>query len=67
VAASRDRGYAIQSGEYQPGLSGAAVPVHVAGRVVGALAVLGSTVRYPGPELHRAGRLVRSVLAATTR
>ncbi|GIF25472.1 DNA-binding IclR family transcriptional regulator [Actinoplanes tereljensis] len=67
VAASRARGYAIQSGEFLPGMSGAAVPVHVSGRVVGALAVLASTMRYPGPELHRAGRLVRSVLTATTR
>jgi DNA-binding IclR family transcriptional regulator len=67
VTASRARGYAVQSGEFLPGMSGAAVPVHVSGRVVGALAVLGQTMRYPGPELHRAGRLVRSVLAATTR
>ncbi|MEU4240749.1 IclR family transcriptional regulator [Actinoplanes sp. NPDC026619] len=67
VTASRARGYAVQSGEFLPGMSGAAVPVHIAGRVVGALAVLGQTMRFPGPELHRAGRLVRSVLAATTR
>jgi DNA-binding IclR family transcriptional regulator len=67
VTASRARGYAIQSGEFLPGMSGAAVPVHVSGRVVGALALLGSTMRYPAPELHRTGRLVRSVLSATGR
>jgi DNA-binding IclR family transcriptional regulator len=63
VAASRDRGYAIQSGEFLVGMAGAAVPVHVSGRVVGALAVLGTAQRYPSPALHRTGRLVRSVLA----
>ncbi|WP_433381823.1 IclR family transcriptional regulator [Actinoplanes sp. CA-142083] len=63
VAASRDRGYAIQSGEFLVGMAGAAVPVHVSGRVVGALAVLGAALRYPSPKLHRTGRLVRSLLA----
>jgi DNA-binding IclR family transcriptional regulator len=63
VAASRARGYAIQSGEFLVGMAGAAVPVHVSGRVVGALAVLGTAVRYPSPKLHSTGRLVRSVLA----
>lgn len=63
VAASRARGYAIQSGEFLPGMAGAAVPVHVSGRVVGALALLGAALRYPSPKLHRTGRLVRSVLA----
>jgi DNA-binding IclR family transcriptional regulator len=63
VAASRARGYAIQSGEFLVGMAGAAVPVHVSGRVVGALAVLGSALRYPSPKLHRTGQLVRSVLA----
>lgn len=63
VAASRARGYAIQSGEFLVGMAGAAVPVHVSGRVVGALAVLGTAEHYPSPKLHRTGRLVRSVLA----
>jgi DNA-binding IclR family transcriptional regulator len=63
VAASRARGYAIQSGEFQVGMAGAAVPVHVSGRVVGALAVLGAALRYPSPKLHRTGQLVRNVLA----
>ena len=63
VAASRARGYAIQSGEFLVGNAGAAVPVHVSGRVVGALAVVGAALRYPSPKLHRTGRLVRSVLA----
>ncbi|MFF5288436.1 IclR family transcriptional regulator [Paractinoplanes globisporus] len=63
VAASRARGYAIQSGEFLVGMAGAAVPVHVSGRVVGALAVLGAARRYPSPKLHDTGRLVRSVLA----
>jgi DNA-binding IclR family transcriptional regulator len=63
VAASRARGYAIQSGEFLVGMAGAAVPVHVSGRVVGALAVVGTALRYPSPKLHSTGRLVRSVLA----
>lgn len=67
VTASRARGYAVQSGEFLPGMCGAAVPVHVSGRVAGALAVLGQARRYPGAELHRTGRLVRSVLTATAR
>jgi DNA-binding IclR family transcriptional regulator len=63
VAASRARGYAIQSGEFLVGMAGAAVPVHISGRVVGALAVVGAALRYPSPKLHSTGRLVRSVLA----
>lgn len=63
VAASRARGYAIQSGEFFVGMAGAAVPVHVSGRVAGALAVVGSAQRYPSPKLHRTGQLVRSLLA----
>jgi len=63
VAASRARGYAMQSGEFLPGMAGVAVPVVMSGRVVGALAVLGAALRYPSPKLHRTGQLVRSVLA----
>jgi DNA-binding IclR family transcriptional regulator len=62
VAVSRARGYAMASGEFQLGMAGVAVPVHVSGRVVGALAVLGTTLRNPRPKLHRTGRLVREVL-----
>ncbi|HEY0530455.1 MAG TPA: IclR family transcriptional regulator C-terminal domain-containing protein, partial [Actinoplanes sp.] len=63
VEASRERGYAMQSGEFLAGMAGAAVPVHDGGRVVGALAVLGSAPRFPHQHLHRTGRLVRQVLA----
>jgi DNA-binding IclR family transcriptional regulator len=63
VAASRARGYAIASGEFRPGMAGVAVPVLVSGRVAGALAVLGTTMRYPRTKLHQTGRLVRQVLA----
>ena len=63
VAVSRARGYAMASGEFRPGMAGVAVPVHVSGRVVGAIAVVGATLRYPHPKLHRTGRLVRQVLA----
>jgi DNA-binding IclR family transcriptional regulator len=63
VEASRERGYATQSGEFLAGMAGAAVPVHAGGRVVGAVAVLGSAPRFPQPHLHRTGRLMRQVLA----
>jgi DNA-binding IclR family transcriptional regulator len=63
VEASRARGYATQSGEFLPGMAGAAVPVHDGGRVVGAVAVLGSEPRFPHPHLRRTGLLVRQVLA----
>ena len=63
VAASRARGYAMQSGEFVADMAGVAVPVHVSGRVVGALAVLGATLRNPRPRLHQTGQLVRQVLA----
>jgi DNA-binding IclR family transcriptional regulator len=63
VEASRERGYATQSGEFLAGMAGAAVPVHDGGRVVGAMAVLGSAPRFPPPHLHRTGRLMRQVLA----
>lgn len=62
VEASRARGYAVASGEFQPGMAGVAVPVHVSGAVVGAVAVLGATLRYPRAKLHETGRLVRQVL-----
>lgn len=63
VDASRERGYATQSGEFLAGMAGAAVPVHDGDRVVGALAVLGSSPRFPHSHLHRTGRLVRQVLS----
>jgi DNA-binding IclR family transcriptional regulator len=63
VEAARARGYAIQSGEFLAGMAGAAVPVHEGDRVVGAVAVLGSSPRFPHQHLHRTGRLVRQVLA----
>jgi DNA-binding IclR family transcriptional regulator len=63
IEASRARGYAIQRGEFQAGMAGAAVPVRVSGRVVGALAVLGATPRYSRAKLDKTGRLIRSVLA----
>lgn len=63
VEASRERGYALQWGEFLVGMAGVAVPVHISGRVVGAVAVLGSASRNPHPKLHRTGQLVRSVLA----
>jgi DNA-binding IclR family transcriptional regulator len=65
VAASRARGYATQSGEFLVGMAGVAVPVHLSGRVVGALALVGTARHYPSPKLHRTGQLVRSVLAQT--
>jgi len=63
VEASRARGYAIQSGEFLVGMAGVAVPVHVSGHVVGALAVLGAAFRYPRTKLDQTGQLVRRVLA----
>jgi DNA-binding IclR family transcriptional regulator len=63
IEASRERGYAMQSGEFLAGMAGAAVPVYDGGTVVGAVAVLGSAPRFPHPHLHRTGRLVRQVLA----
>jgi DNA-binding IclR family transcriptional regulator len=63
VEASRERGYAMQSGEFLAGMAGAAVPVHEGDRVVGALAVLGSAPRFPHQHLHRTGRLVREILS----
>jgi DNA-binding IclR family transcriptional regulator len=63
VEASRVRGYAMASGEFRAGMAGVAVPVHISGRVVGGLAVLGTTLRYPRAKLHQTGQLVRQVLA----
>ena len=63
VEASRERGYAMQSGEFLTGMAGAAVPVHDRGTVVGAVAVVGSAPRFPRSHLHRTGQLVRQVLA----
>jgi DNA-binding IclR family transcriptional regulator len=63
VEAARERGYAVQSGEFMAGMAGVAVPVHLSGRVVGTVAVLGPTTRYPRPKLDKTGQLVRQVLA----
>jgi DNA-binding IclR family transcriptional regulator len=63
VEVSRSRGYAMTSGEFAAGMAGVAVPVQVSGRVVGALAVVATTMRYPRAKLHETGRLMRQVLA----
>jgi DNA-binding IclR family transcriptional regulator len=63
VEVSRQRGYAVQSGEFLPSTAGVAVPVHIAGRVVGAVAVLGWLARNPRARLDKTGQLVRHVLA----
>jgi DNA-binding IclR family transcriptional regulator len=63
VDASRVRGYATQSGEFLPSTAGVAVPVHISGRVVGAVAVLGWLSRNPRTRLEKNGQLVRHVLA----
>lgn len=63
VDASRARGYAIQSGEFLTGVACVAVPVHISGRVVGALGVVGAASRYPRPSLDRTGQLIRQLMA----
>ncbi|MFI5937970.1 IclR family transcriptional regulator [Actinoplanes sp. NPDC051494] len=63
VRASRARGYAVQSGEFLPGMAGVAVPVRVRGKVAGTVAVLGPARRNPRAELDRTGHLILGVLA----
>lgn len=65
VAASRARGYAVESGEYLVGVAGAAVAVTVDDQVTGALAVIGPASRYPRRQLDKTGQLILRLLAST--
>jgi DNA-binding IclR family transcriptional regulator len=54
VAAARERGYAVEVGEFEEGISGVAAPVFVGGEAVAALGVSG-----PGVDVEAlAGRVV---------
>jgi DNA-binding IclR family transcriptional regulator len=59
LAAVRDRGYALEDEEYQPGLRALGVPVRDhAGQVVAAIGLGGDTEQLPGLELEALGRRV---------
>ncbi|MEJ3749873.1 IclR family transcriptional regulator [Actinomycetes bacterium KLBMP 9797] len=63
VEASRQRGYAVQYGEYLLGVAGVAAPVSIAGRVAGVLAVIGAASRLPPRRLDETGQQILQVLA----
>ncbi|MFC3961514.1 IclR family transcriptional regulator [Nocardia jiangsuensis] len=65
VALARRRGYATDSNEYIPGVSGVAVPVAVGGRPLGAVAVIVPATRGSKARLAEIGAGLAD-LAATT-
>ncbi|WP_283134553.1 IclR family transcriptional regulator [Rhizohabitans arisaemae] len=63
VEACRNRGHAIEIEEYIPGIAAVAVPVLVAGRPVGAIAICGPTARLPRRRLHGLAAQIHQLLA----
>lgn len=63
IEAARQRGYAVESGEFLTGVSGVAVPVLVGERPLGAIGVVGPTSRCNRRLLGTYGRLIRELLA----
>ncbi|MEU5879980.1 IclR family transcriptional regulator [Spirillospora sp. NPDC047279] len=58
----RRHGYAIEVGEFIPGIAGVAVPVMVAGRPAGAVAVCGHTERMSRRRLEALGTHIKYLL-----
>jgi IclR family transcriptional regulator, acetate operon repressor len=54
LSATRRRGYAIDRGEFQTGLTGVAVPIRPAARPVGAVTLTGPTESFDPPRAARA-------------
>lgn len=68
IAATRNRGYAVDNEEFAPGIRCAARPVFDAqGRMIAALGVSGPSVRVDDARLAELGALVRSVEINTIR
>ncbi|MDX6740571.1 IclR family transcriptional regulator [Actinocorallia sp. A-T 12471] len=58
----RRYGYAIEINEFIPGIAGVAVPVMVAGRPAGAVAVCGQSARMPRRRLEALGTHIKYLL-----
>ncbi len=63
IDTARQRGYAVESGEFLAGVSGVAVPVLVGDRPLGAIGIVGPTSRCNRRRLDVFGRLIRELLA----
>ncbi|GAB2857648.1 IclR family transcriptional regulator [Actinocorallia aurea] len=61
----RRYGYAIEIGEFIPGIAGVAVPVLVGGRPAGAIAVCGQIARMPRRRLEALGTHIKHLLGRT--
>ncbi|MFD9718699.1 IclR family transcriptional regulator [Streptomyces sp. NPDC059076] len=61
IEASRTRGYAIENDQFIEGIAGVAVPILVAGRPAGAVAVCGPTVRMPRRRLESIAALIQEL------
>ncbi|GII95241.1 IclR family transcriptional regulator [Sinosporangium siamense] len=66
VDASRNRGHAIEIDEYIPGIAAVAVPVMIAGRPAGAVAVCGPTARMPRRRLDLLAVQIHQFLARSS-
>ena len=62
LRATRRRGYALDREEFQPGMTGVAVPLRAAGRLVAALTLAGPTTAVDIPRAAHALRVVAGLL-----
>lgn len=62
LRATRRRGYAIDHGEFQTGLTSLAVPIRPATRLVGAVTLAGPTQSFDTPRAAHAARVVAQII-----
>jgi IclR family acetate operon transcriptional repressor len=62
LRATRRRGYAIDRGEFQTGMTSVAAPVHTAGRPLAAVTLTGPTESFDIPHAAHAARIVTQMI-----
>lgn len=62
LRATRRRGYAIDRGEFQTGMTGVAVPIRPGARLVGAVTLTGPTESFDQPRAAHAVRVVAQLI-----
>jgi IclR family transcriptional regulator, acetate operon repressor len=59
---TRRRGYSVDRGEFQSGMTGVAVPIRPAGRLVGALTIIAATESFDVSRAAHAARVVAQMI-----
>jgi IclR family transcriptional regulator, acetate operon repressor len=62
LRATRRRGYAIDRGEFQPGLIGVALPIRPSGQLIGAVTLTGPAEAFDPPRAAHAARVVAQMI-----